>query len=294
MNDIESELKGWLTLGQPPPAALTDARNQLHWAVQVVASVGYTFAEPVPDFSHTSLVWLDDQGAFASQWVPGRVRFRAALRLADLTLMLLDEEGGLHSECSLTGRTLEDGYAWLASAIATLTRHAEPPSLVRPDLELPAHPTGNGAAFSLDPPEAFAEVARWYANANPVLQALSALSTHASPVQCWPHHFDTAVLFSFDPDKDAEEGRSIGVGLAPGDSSYAEPYWYITHWPHADDPALPLLDGEGTWHTEGWLGAVLTATKIVGAGDARAQAERVMAFLRSGLAASRTLLRLSV
>ncbi len=293
MNAFDPDLSGWQRLGQPPPASLMDARNQLHWAVQVVASVGYTFVEPTPDWSHTSLVWLARRGAFASQWAPGLVRFRAALRLADLTLMLLDEEGDLHSECSLSGRMLEDGYTWLASAIPLLTLTAEPPSLVHPNLDLPAHPTGDGAAFSLDQPEAFAELVRWYTNADRLLQPLSASNPLASPVQSWPHHFDSSVLFSFDPHLDAEAGRSIGVGMVPGDGTYAEPYWYITHWPYADTPDLPPLDGEGTWHTEGWRGAVLTGSKIVEAGDARAQANRVTAFVRSGIAASRSLLGLS-
>ena len=66
MNDFDPDLSGWQQLGHPPPPSLRDARNQLHWAVQVVASIGYTFARPTPDWSHTSLVWLDQQGVLAS------------------------------------------------------------------------------------------------------------------------------------------------------------------------------------------------------------------------------------
>lgn len=301
MNLPEPDFQRWHTLGRLPPATLIDARNQLHWAVQTVASIGYTFVEPTPDWSHTSLTWLDDSasrpghelGMLASPWAPGLTRFRAALRLTDLTLLLLDEEGDLHSECNLAERTLDDGYIWLTSAITSLMLTAKPSTLVRPNHELPAHPTGGGAVFSYDPPEAFAELARWYANAYRVLQALSASSPHASPVQCWPHHFDIAVLFSFDEAENAEAGRSIGVGLVPGDGSYAEPYWYIAPWPFPDDPTLPPLAGEGRWHTEGWHGAVLTATRIVEAGEAEAQAARVTAFIRSGLDAAHTLLELS-
>jgi hypothetical protein len=83
------------------------------------------------------------------------------------------------------------------------------------------------------------------------------------------------------------------VGLVPGDENYAEPYWYITPYPVPENPNLPPLDGEGLWRPEGWFGAVLTATKIADAGDAGAQAERVSAFIHSGLAASRSLLGLS-
>lgn len=292
MNTIELDLRNWQALGQPPPSALQEARNQLHWAAQIATSVGYTLVAPEPDWSHTSLTWIDPLGALAGQAAPGPPAFRAALRLADLTLLLLDAHGNTVSTFALDGRTLDEGYAWLASAIATLTG-AEAPSLVRPDHELPAHPTGEGAPFSLDPPETFAETARWYANADRVLQPLSASSPHASPVQCWPHHFDLAVLFSFESQETGEAARSIGVGLAPGDESYAEPYWYITPYPLPDTPAVPPLDGQGVWRTEGWRGAVLTGSTLVAAGGAEEQAARVQAFVRTALAASRALLGLS-
>ena len=65
------------------------------------------------------------------------------------------------------------------------------------------------------------------------------------------------------------------------------------HWPRSDTATLPPLDGEDAWHTQGWLGAVLTASKIVDAGDAAAQAARVTAFIRSGIAANRSLIGLA-
>ena len=83
MNTHTETVQNWHTLGQPSPTALRDARDQLHWAAQIVASVGYTLVEPVPDWSHTSLVWMDAIGALASQPASTPPRFRAALRLAD-------------------------------------------------------------------------------------------------------------------------------------------------------------------------------------------------------------------
>ena len=286
--DTESMIN-WQTLGQPPPSALRDARDQLHWAVQVVASVGYTLVEPVPDWSHTSLVWNDLLGALVGQPASGPPSFQAALRLADLTLLLLDEHGNSYSTFALDGCTLDEGYAWLAAALATLTDAEAALSLVHPDHELPAHPVASGQTFSLAPPEAFAELARWYANADRLLQALRASSPEAPAVLVWPHHFDVAVLLPFDAEQDAETERYIGVGLVPGDAYYAEPYWYITPGPAPDDPDRPPLEGGGFWRSEGWRGAVLTGSTLVAAGEAEAQAERAQAFVRSAIAAARTL-----
>ena len=41
----------------------------------------------------------------------------------------------------------------------------------------------------------------------------------------------------------------IGVGLSPGDTYYAEPYWYVSPYPYPGLEDLPVLDGSGFWHT---------------------------------------------
>jgi hypothetical protein len=110
-------------------------------------------------------------------------------------------------------------------------------------------------------------------------------------VRCWPHHFDIATLIEFAPPQGGDSGRSIGVGLSPGDSSYPEPYFYVTPWPYPNDPPLPDLAARGEWHTEGWLGAVLTAPSVIAAGSAEAQAQCVDEFVESALKACRELVR---
>ena len=71
------------------------------------------------------------------------------------------------------------------------------------------------------------------------------------------------------------------MGLSPGDSSYGEPYFYVTPWPYPDSPAPPPLPAGAAWHRTGWFGAVLTATAIfrdVG-GTPPARAQMVREFL---------------
>ena len=284
-----SALDFWQRLGEPPPDALVDARLQLHWAAQIPASVGYTYLDPVPDWSHVSLSWHADGCVLASGPTPGDAPCRAALRPADLTLLLLDAHNVAVAAFPLDGRTLNEGYSWLATVLAEHSGGALNEPLVRPDHEMPPHPVGDGGAFSRTPAPAFAEMARWFADAHLLLEAVRAVEPAASPVRCWPHHFDLAVLLTLDPDAAPEKARSIGVGMEPGDGSYAEPYWYVTPWPYPEHPTLPPLDGGGHWHTEGWTGAVLTARALVGEGRAAAQTRRVSDFVTSALAAAHRL-----
>ncbi|HET6197153.1 MAG TPA: hypothetical protein VFE12_15430, partial [Acetobacteraceae bacterium] len=106
----------------------------------------------------------------------------------------------------------------------------------------------------------------------------------ASPIRCWPHHFDIAVLLPGQRD-----GQTIGVGLSPGDASYGEPYWYVTPWPHPSVIGLPPLVAGGEWHAGEWVGAVLTASNMEGL-DAATQGGQVLAFLDTAIAAARAML----
>jgi hypothetical protein len=274
----------WAVLGEPPPDTLTDARLQLHYAAQIVSSVGFTFGDPVPDFNHTNMGWVGELGALASWPTPGGKPFQAALRFQDLTLLFLGADGKIVGVYPMDGRTIDDGYQWLQSSIETHTGRPLSKALFRPDHELPPHPAGKGTALSSKPTTPYEELSRWYANADRVLREWQSEYPAASPVRCWPHHFDIAFLIHLDAGKDAEESRTIGVGLSPGDESYQEPYFYISPYPYPEkETSLPALAGEGHWHTEDFIAAVLPASKLVDAGSAAAQLRQVEAYVQSAI-----------
>jgi hypothetical protein len=75
--------------------------------------------------------------------------------------------------------------------------------------------------------------------------------------------------------------------MSPGDESYREPYFYVSPWPYPSERSGPALAGGGHWHTEGFFAAVLPGTELIRAGDDQAAA--LVAFVRSAVAASRTL-----
>ena len=279
----------WQELGSPVPAALVDARLQLHWAAQVVGAVGHTFGTPEPDDSHTALTWVAGSGMMVGQPVGRDSTIQPALAPARMALRVLSvADGSALDELALSGTTLDQAYAWMEQALASHSSGEIAGPLTRRDYDMPDHPVGRTTEFHHDNRRATAEVARWYANASRVLGLVVRARREAQPLRLWPHHFDIGTTMPLlGP---VGEEPSVGVGLSPGDETYPEPYWYVTTWPTPRDPTLPRLAGKGRWHTEGWIGAVLLGTDCVLAGRGPAQASRVGEFLESAIPAAITLL----
>ncbi len=283
INLFLEEVRGWQTVGDPPPEQLWDARVQIHWAAQIVAAANLTFLEPVPDDSHTAMTWVPGPDLLAGHLTPEPNAFRLALRPADLTLLLLSRHGGTIGEFTLPGRTLEDGHTWLRSALAGYTGRPLEIEIKRPTYQLPQHRVSNGQPFSLHPANAFAAVARWFGNAHLVLGHVTRTIPTASSVRCWPHHLDLATLIHLDPEAEPEKRRFVGVGLAPGDDYYREPYWYASPWPYPKTKSLPELEGDGEWKTDGTFMAALPASRVVRAATPEGQLEKVTTFLQSAV-----------
>jgi hypothetical protein len=280
----------WEAGARAPSPRFDQARSAAHWAVQLVSAVGWTLATARSDDGQSALEWSEQDRALLGVVVERNGRAaRAGLRLADLTLLALGSESSDRDELRLAGQTLAAGRTWLAVALAQIFR-APIPRLEVPPNQIPPDPVGSGAPFGAPDPAAAAELAAWFASADRVLRAIATSTPEASETRCWPHHFDIATLLRLDgAGAPPESARTIGVGLSPGDGSYAEPYWYVTPWPppaRADRPALP----QGSWHTQGWLGAVLPAAALAGAKTAADAGARVATFLSAAIAACRRLL----
>jgi hypothetical protein len=288
-------MSGWKSLGSVDSRHLVNARLQLHWAAQAASSVGKQLLPAQPDFSQQCFEWSERTGALVQGQVEAARPFRSALKLAEHALSLLDRLGSPIAELPLTGRTLDDAYAWLQTEVERLLGRKLAEPLERPGSEMPAHPVGTGRRFALADSGPFAELARWFADADRLLREVQRMTPGTSPVRCWPHHFDIATLITLPAGTAGaagdtpESARTVGVGLSPGDGGRPAPYFYVTPWPYPplqSLPALPTLAGGGTWNTEGWLGAVLEATALVGT---RNQEDQARDFLVSAIAACRAL-----
>jgi hypothetical protein len=143
--------------------------------------------------------------------------------------------------------------------------------------EIPAHAIAQGAPYGVPEIAGFLhELSVWFADAEAALdrvrQQMRRRSLTASPVRCWPHHFDLATLISLDEGA-GEHGRSVNAGLSPGDEHYDEPYYYVTPYPRPNAAALPPLPKLGHWHTRDFTAAIAPASQIVKAKDRKAETD---------------------
>jgi hypothetical protein len=245
----------WQRAGAVASGQLGDARETLHHAAQLLALVGASYLLARADDSHTSVRWLADTRAFATEIVDALRPFRVALRASDLTLLFLEASGREAGMFPLSERTRNEAIAWLRARIGDAGRD---PAALHTSLHfsIAHHATDDGAPF-VRQSEGLEELSRWYANANALLEAQQAQRTGASDVRCWPHHFDIATLVRLS----GGPFQTIGIGMSPGDASYNEPYFYVTPYPRPARSVAPLE--VGIWHATDWWGALLLASEIV-------------------------------
>ncbi len=278
----------WVPLGAVSPSKLEAARLDLHWAAQAVGMVGKQLLEPVPDHSHGSLEWLDELSALAGRSLADGCR--VALRVASQELLVLGGSAEVSDRLELRSHTVSAASAWVHDRLLQRSEVAREADWVPVTPSgLPDASVGRGAPFG-PAGAAHVELARWFGNANSALRRFADREPGASPVRGWPHHFDLATLITLDRDAVPEEARSVSLGLSPGDASIGEPYLYTLPWPAPDPASLPPLDAGGAWVTDGWVGAALTGSELVGSSDAAEQAATAIAFFESGLAGSKRLL----
>lgn len=284
VTDTITDVSAWARVGAINPRALTDARLQLHHAAQLIVSAAISYLPARDDDSHTSMEWLPEQAVLAiAPFVPDGTR--VGLRVRDLTLLSIDRDRAIQSSLALDGRTNAEGLAWLSAEVrragcdlARLT--------TRKHYTIPPHEVARGAAYRASPEHV--ELARYYHNGWLVASRVTPGDATASPVRCWPHHFDIATLLSLPP-VSGIPARTIGVGLSPGDESYPEPYFYVAPYPrppHRHFAPLPY----GGWHTAEWVGAALTATELAGQSKPHDQQAVVSAFVTEAVDACRRVL----
>ena len=282
----------WQTTGTINPQNLIESRVQLHYAIQFIAATGAALAQPLPDYSHTSLEWHPELEVFVGTTIRGEKSFRVALEPINLTSIILDEKGDTIASFPLDQKTMDEGLNWLQQEISKLGADGEKVVFLSyPPDDFPDHPVAHGAVFDTSQEESLQEITKYYANTHQLLQSIIATNDDASGIHIWPHHFDIATLISLPITKNGEP-MSIGIGLSPGDNSYKEPYWYVSPYPYPEIANLPTLDSNGFWHTQHWVGSVLIASQLAVSTveNTDIQRSQVEAFFNSGLKVSMALL----
>jgi hypothetical protein len=285
-------MTAWRAVGDGPLAPLAAARGQAHHAVQWLARAARAYVPPQPDDSHTNLGWDEPLDGLATHPLKGELRL--GLRLPDLALVL--REGAAQADSlPLDGRTDAQARQWLGDRLSA--RGLDAGALDAPSpYDIPADPVASGAPYRAGAQAGglaagLAALAAWFGNAERALGAvrrqMDARKLVASPLRCWPHHFDLATLTLLDAG-DAERARSVNAGFSPGDNYYDEPYFYVSPYPYPDAAALPPLPAPGHWHTHDFTAAVAPASRIRAADDPQRDVD---AFLRDAVAACVNVLR---
>ncbi|WP_419910181.1 hypothetical protein [Hoeflea sp.] len=251
-------------LAQTAPGTIADARSVAHNAAQIAALAALANLKARPDYSHTALHWNAASGAFETNPIAssdGPIIIR--IPLSPLSMRLV-RGGEAIATLELDDISEAACVAWLDEG---LTEHGlQPASSVKHPFKLPKDVIAVTAFRTGGLEPGLLALGRWYDLAS--RQLLHFASRHAaiapgpSPVYCWPHHFDIATYVGLQKDG-GENARGIGVGMSPGDKAYGEPYFYINPWPHLDAGNLPPLPSPGHWHTDGFVGAVATATEVL-------------------------------
>lgn len=275
----------WQPVRPEEAARLTDSRLQLHHAAQFAAAAGVSFLQPSPDESHTNLEWVPALGGLFSRVIPARTAFRVGVKPVKLGLLIASADNRPLAEYHLHGRTITEAKDWVRLQIKLLGADGSRYTLTR-NYEIPRHDVAIGESFDASEPARFEELAKWLGNGAAILGSLTRSAMRASEIRCWPHRFNIATRI------EAAPGRTLAVGLEPGDQYYDEPYFYVEMKPQ---PAASRIQsrplwGSGVWHTEDWVGAVLCGSRL---GAASSQERQTREFLDSAVVASLALLTLN-
>lgn len=259
----------WIRLNGVSSEALGEARRQIHNAVQWLARFSRSYLPPSADDSHTSLTWNHIGDSFdTGVVVTNNGKISLGLDFVSLSIEAVTEFGVVLDRIELDGKSDRDLERELVSSFGLLGFDT---GAFQTDL-----PYSLGKAKFAEEDrydkgivaQALPELARYFANADSILEYIASLRPDAGLVRCWPHHFDIATLITIEASDDPEEMKSIGVGLSPGDQTYDEPYFYVTPWPYPDTELLPALESPAFWHTDGFVAVVALAEVMQGDGAA--------------------------
>jgi hypothetical protein len=227
----------------PDSAGLTEAWRQAHFGAQAVAELGKSWARESDDDRHSSMSWYSSHNWRGLVGQKSDHGFQARLRLCDLVLSVVKDEGKRVAEIGLEGMTVDEAVAWMGEQGE---RHIGPRlQPARPAPDLPEHPLARGGRFKrvaqLDMiTDLYEGTDMWLASTYPQF----------SYPRCWPHHFDLAALRIVERDDMGAATKTIGIGVTPPDSIDQAGYWYGSAWMKEAprDVVLPPLI-LGRWHS---------------------------------------------
>ncbi|MEL6255942.1 MAG: hypothetical protein AAFR87_28315 [Bacteroidota bacterium] len=272
----------WIDIPKLPESQLEIARLHLHHAAQIPAIIARSYLGIHEEDKHANLGWVPEIHALVSHPIPGPSGdIFIALQFNEPGILIFEES--FSTQIPLMGN---DWNTLFKEVVKTLEERGLDLSKVSLDQpykdDLPDFQTCDNE-FDISDIEAFQALGAYFGNTNSLLAEIFHDDCEASGIRSWPHHFDIASLL------DVGDGKSIGVGMSPGDGSSPLPYIYINMWPYPDTEKVDLPGlSKGKWNTEGWVGTVLRANEFAGLDT---QKEIIETFIRESVSGARELLQ---
>ena len=241
------------------PKKLHNARTLCHLACQWPSKAARANIAPAEDDSHSNLGWLDKYHALVSHPLDAGGTNQLGFSFVSSALIWL-QDNELVDQFELQGESNVSVDRWvdahLESASLTSTKNVFMPYTLAEELSY--------SQFKQEE-EAVRVLGDWFAYGHHALGDLvkkfADQCVETPRVRCWPHHFDIGTLFVLEAG-DPETARSIGAGLAPGDGSFSEPYFYCSPYPAPKTGALGTLPAPLFWNTENFVSIILKGSDL--------------------------------
>jgi len=256
-------------------------------ATQYIAVAGKHLIEQEPDDSNTNFLWSEPAKSFIGRKITKGQVARIGINALDLEIQIMNSEGKVLSYFPLHEQTKADGFNFMKNALGKMGVDVRSLSM---EMHYKIQETGNINDKFIKPDKLILKELTYYrTNANRIIEYFAEKFKLASEVRIWPHHFDTGSYIPIEIGANNEVLKSIGIGFAIADSNIKQPYFYINHWADKgklDYTNLPLLEGNGSWNTKNWTGAVLSVKNILKEPTIEGQAKMVSDFFISGINAT--------
>ena len=272
----------WKKLSKDKSNQLADIRSQLHKSTQLVALAARGQLPESKEDKYASLIWNTEKKLLVSQFFGDQKNIQTAIDFSSFSLVVLVEEI-IYQSFDLNNKTIDEALNWLKGVLQKLLIDTSSLSLKLPYKFL--EDVLPGDQLHIENTDISSELTIWFDNTFNVLNSFKQNKSKTPDIWIWPHHFDIAMLWEL------PEGKSIGMGLSPGDKYIANPYYYISPYPYPNKKDLheikPIV---GNWHTEDWTGLVLNSSEVLKE-TAELEENIVFDFLKNGFDISIKLLK---